>query len=98
MLITKQFNVNGNDYKIVLADQIIAHVNLLKDLYNTTSEDPESFEQVSVDISTAISEIATAIDPPAADGDLDGIVQEIIKLVDSRAAAVEQERIRSSRK
>ena len=98
MLITKKINVNGNDYDIILTDQIISHVNSLKNLYSTTSEDQESFERVSVEISSTINEITTAIDPPAADGDLDNIVQEIIKVVDSKAAAVEQERIRSARK
>lgn len=98
MLITKKFSINGNDYEIVLTDQTITHVNTLKNLYETTSEDPESFEQVSVEISAAIGEIATAIEPPATDDDLDGVIQEIIKIVDSKAAAVEQERTRSTKK
>ncbi len=97
-MITKKFGINGNDYEVVLTDQIITHVNTLKNLYETTSEDPESFEQVSVEISAAVAEIATAIKPPATDEDLDGIIQEIIKAVDSKAAAVEQERMRSTSK
>ena len=97
-MITKQFSINETDYKIVLTDQIIGHVNVLKNLYNTTSEDPESFEQVSSDISATVANIATAIDPPPADEDLDGIIQEIIRAVDSKAAAMEQELSRSSKK
>lgn len=98
MLIAKKFSINGNEYSAVLTDQIITHVNTLKNLYETTSEDPESFEQVSVEISAAVGEIATAIDPQPADEDLDGLVQEIIRAVDSKAAAVEQERARTTKR
>ena len=44
---SQEFVVNGTDYKVVLTDQVIGHVNNLKDLYNATYEDPESFEDVS---------------------------------------------------
>lgn len=97
-MITKKFTINGNEYHVILTDQIIMYVNTLKSLYSTTSEDPESFEQVSVEISAAISNIATAIEPAPADEDLDGIVQEIIRVVDSKAAAVEHERAHSTKK
>ena len=46
----KEFEVNGTDYKIVLTDQVIGHVNNLKTLYNAAYEDPESFEDVSSEI------------------------------------------------
>jgi len=99
-LITKQITVNGNTYKVILTDQVISYVNSLKRLYeNTSYEDPETFEQVSSEIAATVGEIATAIDPPADEGDLDGIIQEIIRSVDSRAAEMEQQlsKSRSSR-
>ncbi len=48
---SKEFEVNGTDYKVVLTDQVIGHVNNLKELYNVAYEDPESFEDVSAEIS-----------------------------------------------
>ena len=88
---SKEFDVNGTDYRIVLTEQIIGHVNNLKNLYNAAYEDPESFEDVSAEISNTINEIAGNVEPPAEDSDLDGLIQEIIKAVDNKAAEIEKE-------
>jgi len=88
---SKEFEVNGTDYKVVLTDQVIGQVNTLKELYNVAYEDPESFEDVSAEISSTINEIASNIEPAAEDSDLDGLIQEIIKAVDTKAAQIEKE-------
>jgi hypothetical protein len=90
-MITKEIVVNGTKFRLTLTDQIISQVNNLKSLYNEAYEDPESFDQVSAEISTTINEIANSIDPHASDSDLDGLIQEIIKVVDDKAAEVEKE-------
>jgi predicted membrane GTPase involved in stress response len=87
----KEFDVNGTDYKIVITEQVIGHVNNLKDLYNAAYEDPESFDDVSTEISSTINEIASTVEPPAEDSDLDGLIQEIIKAVDTKADQIEKE-------
>ncbi|MCV0372549.1 MAG: hypothetical protein K5793_03235 [Nitrosarchaeum sp.] len=87
----KQFDVNGTEYTVRLTEQVIGHVNNLKNLYNAAYEDPESFEDVSAEISSTINEIASTVEPPAEDSDLDGIIQEIIKAVDNKAAEIEKE-------
>ena len=88
---SKEFDVNGTDYKIVITEQVIGHVNSLKDLYNAAYEDPESFEDVSTEISSTINEIASTVEPDAEDSDLDGIIQEIIKAVDHKADEIKKE-------
>ena len=88
---TKEFDVNGTDYKIMLTEQVIGHVNNLKNLYNAAYEDPESFEDVSTEISSTINEIASTVEPDAEDSDLDGIIQVIIKAVDSKAEEIKKE-------
>jgi len=88
---SKEFEVNGTDYKVVLTDQVIGHINNLKNLYNAAYEDPESFEDVSAEISSTINEIASNVEPQAEDSDLDGLIQEIIKAVDNKAAEIEKE-------
>ncbi len=90
-MITKQIEVNGTDFRITLTDQVINQVNSLKSLYNTTYEDPESFEQVSAEISSTINDIASSVEPKASDSDLDGLIQEIIKVVDDKATEIEKE-------
>ena len=90
-MITKTIEVNGTEFRLTLTDQVISQVNNLKNLYNAAYEDPESFEEVSAEISSTINEIATAVQPEASDSDLDGLIQEIIKVVDNKAAEMEKE-------
>src|SRR5574338_920050 len=88
---TKEISISGTDYRITLTDQLTNQVNNLKSLYNAAYEDPESFEQVSSEISTAINDIAAQAEPPVSDDDLDGFIQEIIKVVDKKSEEIKKE-------
>ena len=90
-MLTHEIEVNETKYTIVITAQIVNQVNNLKSLYNVANEDPESFEQVSAQISSAIQEIASSITPAANDNHLDGLIQEIIKIVDNQASEVEKQ-------
>ncbi len=87
---SKEISISGTDYTITLTDQLVNQVNNLKSLYSAAYEDPESFEQVSSEISTAINEIAAQAEPPVSDDDLDGFIQEIIKVVDKKAEEIKE--------
>ena len=83
-MITKEIEINGEKFQLVLTDQIIHQVNNLKSLYNTTYDDPESFEQVSAEISSIIQEISNAVEPKPSDSHLDNLIQQVIKIVDDK--------------
>ena len=87
-MITKEIKVNGNVFRLNLTDPIINQVKNLKSLYNTAYEDPESFEQISTEISSTIQEISSAVEPKADDAHLDSLIQEIIKTVDEKTAEI----------
>ena len=87
-MITKEIIVDGITFRLTLTDPIINQVKNLKSLYNTAYEDPESFEQLSTEISSVIQEISTAIEPKADDTHLDSLIQEIIKTVDDKTAEI----------
>ena len=89
-MITKEIIVDGITFRLTLTDPIINQVKNLKSLYNTTYEDPESFEQVSTEIASAIQEISTAVEPKADDTHLDSLIQEIIKSVDDKTAEIKK--------
>ena len=89
-MITKEIQVNGTVFRLTLTDPIISQVKNLKSLYNATYEDPESFEQLSTEISSVIQEISTAIEPKADDTHLDSLIQEIIKTVDDKTAEIKK--------
>ena len=88
---SKEISISGTDYTITLTDQLVNQVNNLKSLYSAAYEDPESFEQVSSEISNAINEIAAQAEPPVSDDDLDGFIQEIIRVVDKMAEEIKVE-------
>jgi len=83
-MITKEIDINGEKFLLTLTDQIINQVNNLKSLYNAAYEDPESFEQVSAEISSTIQEISKAVEPKPDDSHLDNLIQQVIKIVDDK--------------
>ena len=83
-MITKEININGEKFLLTLTDQIINQVNNLKTLYNAAYEDPESFEQISAEISSTIQEISNSVQPKPSDSHLDNLIQQIIKTVDDK--------------
>ena len=87
-MITKEIVVNDTTFKVTLTDQVIGQVDNLKSLYETVSDDPENFEQVSSQISSVINDIATAVEPTVSDSYLDGVIQEVFKAVEDKKSEV----------
>jgi len=83
-MLTHEIQVNETKYSIIITDQIINQVNNLKSLYNAAYDDPESFEQVSAEISSIIQEISNAVEPKPSDSHLDNLIQQVIKIVDDK--------------
>ena len=90
-MITKEIEINGEKFQLVLTDQIIHQVNNLKLLYNTAYDDPESFEQVSAEISSIIQEISNAVEPKPSDSHLDNLIQQVIKIVDDKKEQIDKQ-------
>jgi hypothetical protein len=83
-MISQEITVNGKKFRLTMTDQLLMDARRLKALYNAAYEDPESFEEVSSAISNTINQIATAVEPPVSDSDLDGLIQSIMKAVDEK--------------
>ena len=83
-MITKEIDINGKKFLLTLTDQVINQVKNLKSLYNAAYDDPESFEQVSAEISSIIQEISNAVEPKPGDSHLDNLIQQVIKIVDDK--------------
>ena len=84
MMITKDIDVDVEKFRVMLTEQVINHVNNLKSLYDAAYEDPESFEQISAEISSAIQEISKSVEPKPGDMHLDNLIQQIIKTVNDK--------------
>ena len=83
-MIIEELEINGEKFQLTLTEQVINQVNNLKSLYNAAYEDPESFEQVSAEISSTIQEISNAVEPKPGDNHLDNLIQQVIKTVDDK--------------
>jgi len=90
-MITKEIDINGEKFLLTLTDQIINQVNNLKSLYNAAYEDPESFEQISAEISSTIQEISNAVEPKPSDSHLDNLIQQVIKIVDDKKEQIDKQ-------
>ena len=90
-MITKEIEINGSKFKIMLTDQVISQVDNLKSLYATAAEDPEIFEDINSQISTTINEIASSVTPEIWDSYLDGLIQEVFKAVEDKKSEVEKQ-------
>ena len=94
-MIIKEIDISGEKFRLMLTEQIISQVNNLKTLYSAAYDDPESFEQVSAEISSIIQEISNSVDPKPDDGHLDNLIQQVIKIVDDKK---EEEKMQSKDK
>jgi len=90
-MITKDIVIDGEKFHLTLTEQVINQVNNLKSLYSAAYDDPESFEQVSTEISTTIQEISNAVEPKPGDKHLDNLIQQVIKTVDDKNKEVEKQ-------
>ena len=90
-MIIKEIDIGGEKFQLTLTEQIINQVNHLKSLYNTAYEDPESFEQVSAEISSTIQEISNAVKPKPDDTHLDNLIQQVIKTVNDKAEEIDKQ-------
>jgi len=69
---------------LILHHLFYYQVNNLKTLYSAAYDDPESFEQVSAEISSTIQEISNAVEPKPDSSHLDDLIQQVIKTVDDK--------------
>ena len=83
-MIIKEIDIGGEKFRLMLTEQIISQVNNLKTLYSAAYDDPESFEQVSAEISSSIQEISNAVEPKPGSNHLDDLIQQVIKTVDDK--------------
>ena len=81
-----EVEVNGRKYTITLNDKTNLMIIRLRRLYSASYGDVESFDEISSAISDTINELKKhAITPEPKDEDLDGIIQELFKVVEKRA-------------
>ncbi|NOJ29931.1 MAG: hypothetical protein DA328_07175 [Nitrososphaeraceae archaeon] len=76
----EKIKVNNREYQVTLNDQTQMYVMKLKRLYQQSYSDMDSFDEISVEISSTINNILKNVSPDVKDGDMDGTIQQIMKI------------------
>jgi hypothetical protein len=80
-MIKEKIKVNNRIYDVTMNEQTHMYAMRLKRLYQQSYNDMDSFDEVSSDISTTINNLLKhAISPEVREDDMDGVVQQLLKM------------------
>lgn len=82
-MIKEKIKVNSNFYQVTLSDQTQMYALRLRRLYQQSYTDVDSFDEVSSEISTTISNLLkNGVSPDVKEDDMDGVIQQLLKIYD----------------
>ena len=80
-MIKEKIKVNNRSYDISLNEQTQMYAMKLRRLYQQSYSDMDSFDEVSSEISSTISNLLkNAASPEVREDDMDGVIQQILKM------------------
>jgi hypothetical protein len=80
-MIKEKIKVNNNAYNVTLNDQTQMFAMRLRRLYQQTYTDVDSFDEVSLEISTTVNNLLKhAVSPEVKEDDMDGVIQQLLKM------------------
>jgi len=81
----KKIKVNNREYSISLNDQTQLNAMKLKRLYQQSYNDMDSFDEVSIEISSTINNLLKrSISPDILEEDMDGAIQQILRMYEKK--------------
>jgi len=81
----KKIKVNNREYNITLNDQTQLNAMKLKRLYQQSYNDMDSFDEVSTEISSTITNLLKrSVSPDVLEEDMDGAIQQILKIYEKK--------------
>lgn len=81
----KNITVNNRQYTIALNDQTQLNAMKLRRLYQQSYSDMDSFDEVSSEISNTINNLLKkSVTPDVLEEDMDGAVQQILKMYEKK--------------
>lgn len=82
-MIKEKIKVNSNFYQVTLNDQTQMYATKLRRLYQQSYTDVDSFDEVSSEISTTVSNLLKhGVSPDVKEDDMDGVIQQLLKICD----------------
>jgi len=80
-MIKEKIKVNNRSYSVTINEQTQMYAMKLRGLYQQSYSDVDSFDEVSSEISSTISNLLKhAVSPEVREDDMDGVVQQLLKM------------------
>ena len=82
-MIKEKIKVNNHTYNLTMNEQTQMYAMRLKSLYQQSYSDMDSFDEVSLEISTTVNNLLKhALSPEVKEDDMDGVIQQVLKMFD----------------
>ncbi|HVD20730.1 MAG TPA: hypothetical protein VNB95_02175 [Nitrososphaera sp.] len=80
-MIKEKIKVNNRSYDVTMNEQTHMYAMRLRRLYQQSYSDMDSFDEVSSEISSTVSNLLkNAVSPDVREEDMDGIIQQLLKM------------------
>jgi hypothetical protein len=80
-MVEEKIKVNNHTYNLTMNEQTQMYAMRLKSLYQQSYSDMDSFDEVSVEISTTVNNLLKhALSPEVKEDDMDGVIQQVLKM------------------
>ncbi|MGC2597052.1 MAG: hypothetical protein WA395_02850 [Nitrososphaeraceae archaeon] len=97
-MIEENIKVNSRTYKVTVNERTQMYAARLRKLYQQTYTDMDSYDEVSSETSTTVNNLLNhAVFPDVREEDMDGVIQQILKIFDKLIQKTEKRKLRSSK-
>lgn len=92
-MIEQNIKVNSRSYKVTVNERTQMYAARLRKLYQQTYTDVDSFDEVSSETSTTVTNLLNhAVFPDVKEEDMDGVIQQVLKILDKSVQKTEKRR------
>ena len=80
-MLKEKIKVNNRQYNVAVNEQTQMYAMRLKRLYQQSYSDVDSFDEVSSEISSTVSNLLKhAVSPEVREDDMDGVIEQLLKM------------------
>jgi hypothetical protein len=80
-MLKEKIKVNNRSYNVTVNEQTQMYAMRLKRLYQQNYNDVDSFDEVSSEISSTVSNLLKhAVSPEVREDDMDGVIEQLLKM------------------
>ena len=86
-MLKEKIKVNNRNYNVTVNEQTQMYAMRLKHLYQQSYSDVDSFDEVSSEISSTVSNLLKlAVSPEVREDDMDGVIEQLLKMYEKSSS------------